>query len=108
MAALLIAAALGAAGGCGVSSSGGPVDIGDALSVGGGPGNDTVLRPDGPSVANTPEQLVRLYLWAAAGGDTGASARMRQFLNTNALKAWREPPPAQSQTLPLTVIRIVA
>jgi hypothetical protein len=107
MAALLIAAALGGAGGCGVSSSGGPVDIGDALSVGGGPGNDTVLRPDRPSVADTPEKLVRLYLWAAAGGDTGASARMREFLTTNALKAWREPPPAQSQTLPLTVIRIV-
>ena len=107
MAALLIGAALGAAGGCGVSSSGGPVDIGDALSVGGGPGNDTVLHPDRPSVADTPEKLVRLYLWAAAGGDTGASARMREFLNTKALKAWREPPPAQSQTLALTVIRIV-
>jgi hypothetical protein len=107
MSALLIGAALGAAGGCGVSSSGGPVDLGDALSVGGGPGNDTVLRPDGPSVADTPEKLVQLYLLAAAGGDSGASGRMREFLNTNALKAWREPAPAQSQTLPLTVIRIL-
>lgn len=105
--ALWLVLAMGALGGCGVSSSGAPVKIGDALSVGGGLGGDPVKQPEGPIVGGRPDQLVRLYLKAAAGGDASAPGRLREFLSDNAKKAWRDPAPGQSQTLPLTVIRIL-
>ena len=108
-AALLAVLALGVAGGCGVTSSGSPVDLGDALSVGGGFDKEVRL-PDGPSLGTSAERLVALYLLAASGGDNMATSRMRAFLSKNALAAWREPAPAtvQSQALPLTIIRVVS
>jgi hypothetical protein len=92
-----------AAGGCGVSASSEPEDIGDALVAGGNPGNEQVRLLPQPNVATSPEALVRSYLKAGSGGGDDAVKNVKSFLDKKALQSWH--PPTKSQQL--TVIRLV-
>jgi len=85
-------------GGCGVSQTSGPVDLGDAavaVPFSGG----IVKEPEPPDGADSPVDLVTRYLQAAVGADDKAVERVRRFYVTGS--SWRAP----SQVL--TVVRLI-
>jgi hypothetical protein len=85
------------AGGCGVSQTSGPADLGDAavavpFSTG------IVKEPESPDGADSPVDLVTRYLQAAVGADEKAVDRVRRFFVPGS--QWR---PGQV----LTVVRLI-
>jgi Lipoprotein LpqB beta-propeller domain/Sporulation and spore germination len=90
------------AGGCGVSRSSSPVDVGDGLA-GGPQGDDIVRTAPRPGLARSTENLVRYYLAAAAGGGESSINQLTEFLTASARSAFV--PPRNPQNI--TIIRLL-
>jgi len=101
---VLLVVALGL-GGCGVSATDGPVDIGDPAAGRPGTVGNEPLVPPGPEEALQPVALVRDFLKASAGGGAQANDRVKQYLNEVALEGWTDPTNVAEPAL--LVVRVV-
>jgi hypothetical protein len=86
------------AGGCGVSQTSGPADLGDA-AVARPFSSGIVKEPPSADGASSPVDLVTRYLQAGVGADEKAVERVRRFFVAGS--TWRSPSPA------LTVVRLI-
>src|SRR5687768_18487225 len=91
------ALALVLVGGCGVSQTSGPVDLGDAAVAEPFSGG-VVKEPPSPDGAAQPADLVTRYLQAAVGENEKAVERVRRFFTPKA--SW-------NPSTELTVVRII-
>jgi hypothetical protein len=93
---------------CGVSESGSPTDIGDAVNVATNDrAGDKPVQPPLPESGDSAVGLVRDYLHTAAGGDDGTEARLRSFLTKDGAAGLKPLPNRQGHSTPLTLIRLV-